>query len=59
MNQCNRCTFEKYKEMPGVKIVTKDDPAGGVNVYMIPEDETFDKKHLLAWFMFLPDECEC
>ena len=66
MLTCNYCTMQNIKERAkkdNSKIITRDNAGfalGGVNVYIVPKGKRFDKdKHLVAWFMELPERCAC
>ena len=60
--RCNKCVYDSLKRAGHRRIKRADTEyeLGGVNVYLIPKGEKLDtKKHFAAWFMSLPERCEC
>ena len=66
MSQCNYCTLQELKKRykgTDTKLLRRDDKGfalGGENVYAVPKGERLDtEKHFVAWFMEMPNKCQC
>ena len=74
MSSCNYCNWKMMKKRAkeqGRNLVLSSNGnfgLGGISVYEIPQgkdkdiilgNEKLREKHFKAWFMELPDRCEC